>query len=105
MADGRVKGQFNDTFGGGGTGVHWTVDCLHVAGNDAWISGVIKHGATPSGFDLTGLPIIVRVRDNGVSANDPNDAISFAQIGNPASCYSEPDLFLIEYVHGQVKVR
>ena len=104
-ADGRVTGQFNDTFGGGGAGVHWTVDCLHVVGNDAWISGVIKHGATPRGFDLTGFPIIVRVRDNGVSANDPNDAISFAQIGNPASCYTEPNLFLFEYEHGQVQVR
>jgi len=104
-ADGRVTGQFNDTFAGGGAGVHWTADCLHVAGNDAWISGVIKHGAAPSGFDLTGFPIIVRVRDNGVSANDPNDAVSFAQIGNSASCYTEPDLFLIEYVHGQVQVR
>ena len=104
-ADGRVTGQFIDTFAGGGAGVHWTVDCLHVAGNDAWISGVIQHGTTPRGFDLTRLPIITRVRDNGVSANDPNDAVSLAQIGNAASCYTEPDLFLIEYVHGQVQVR
>jgi hypothetical protein len=104
-ADGRVTGQFIDTFAGGGAGVHWTADCLHVAGNDAWISGVIKHGATPNGFDLTGFPIVIRVRDNGVTANDPSDAISFGQIGNPTPCYMEPDLNLFDYVHGQVKIK
>ena len=104
-ADGRVTGQFIDTFAGGGAGIHATIGCLHVAGNDAWLSGVIKHGATPSGFDLAGFPIILRVRDNGVSANDPNDAVSFSQIGNPTPCYMEPDLNLFEYVHGQVQIR
>ena len=105
MADGRVTGQFIDTFAAGGAGIHATIDCLHVAGNDAWLSGVIKHGAFPSGFDLTGFPIIVRVRDDGVSANDPNDAVSFPQIGDPTPCYMEPDLSLFEYVHGQVQIR
>jgi hypothetical protein len=104
-ADGRVSGEFIDTWAGGGTGVHWTVDCLHLAGNDAWMSGVIKHGTSPSGFDFTGFPIIVRVRDNGVSANDQDDAVSFQQIGNPTPCYMAPDLNLFDYTHGQVKIK
>ena len=104
-ADGRVTGQFIDTWAGGGAGVHWTVDCLHLAGNDAWMSGVIKRGSAPNGFDLTGFPVIVRVRDNGISANDQSDAVSYQQIGNPAPCYMEPDLQLFDYVHGQVKIK
>lgn len=105
MADGSARGQFIDTFAGGGAGLHATIDCLHVAGIDAWLSGVIKHGVTPRGFDLAGLPIIIRVRDNGVSAHDPNDAVSFPQIGNPTPCSMAPDLSLFEYVHGQVQIR
>ncbi len=104
-ANGRVTGQFIDTFAAGGAGVHATIDCLHVAGNDAWLSGFIKHGSSPGGFDFTGLPIILRVRDNGVSAHDPDDAVSYSRIGNPTPCYMEPDLGLIDYVHGQVQIR
>lgn len=39
------------------------------------MSGVIKHGSMPNGFDLTGFPVIVRVRDNGISADDQSDAV------------------------------
>ena len=104
-ADGRVNGQFIDTWPGGGLGVHWTVDCMYLAGNDVWLSGVVKRGLTPRGTDLAGFPVIVRHRDNGTSANDQNDEVSYQQIGNPTPCYMAPDLNLFEYVHGQVKIR
>ena len=104
--DGSVKGQVIDTWVGKGTGVHAAIDCLYVAGTDAWLSGVIKRGKTPRGFNLKGFPLIVRVRDNGDSSNDPHDAISFAHISDePIKCYEAPDLELYDYIRGQVKIR
>jgi len=104
MADGSARGQVNDTFAGGGAGLHATIDCLHVAGNDAWLSGVIKHGTTPRGFDLAGFPVIFRVRDNGTSAAEPPDAVSASQIGNATPCYMEPDIRMFDYSNGQVTI-
>jgi len=104
MADGSARGQVNDTFAGGGAGLHAFIDCLHVAGKDAWLSGVTKHGKTPRGFDLAGFPIIFRVRDNGTSASDPYDQVSASQIGYATPCYMEPDIRMFDYQNGQVTI-
>lgn len=109
-ADGTASGQFVDVWeGGGGLGFHASIDCLYVAGNDAWMSGVIDRGTypdgTPDGLDLSGWPVIVRVRDNGVAAGDPDDAVSFPGIGLPIPCYMAPEFRLRDYVHGQVHIR
>ena len=103
-ADGSVSGQWQDSFGHGNGGFHATIDCLSVAGNEAWVSGVITSGNF-QGFDLTGLPVINRFRDNGTSANDPADQISFSQVGNATSCLAQPAFGLFDLAHGQVKVR
>jgi hypothetical protein len=114
-ADGSVSGQYTDRFSQafGGGGFHAVIDCLSVDGNDAWVSGVITRGTFPLGdgevLDITGFPVAARVRDNGTSANDPPDQISFSNIGDPTPCTDRPtespfyDLSAVP--EGQVKVR
>src|SRR5215211_1172953 len=84
LDDGTVTGQWQDSVFGRGTaavGLHVEVDCLVVVGNEAWVSGVITRPAS-----LAGLPAITRVRDNGTSATDPADQVSFTFIGIAATC-------------------
>jgi hypothetical protein len=102
--DGHVSGQWTDQFGQGQGGIHVAVNCVFVAGNQAWISGFITQGNF-NGTDLSGLPVITRVQDNGDSANDPPDAISFSFIGNATPCTAAPPLPLFPMTDGQVNVR
>jgi hypothetical protein len=101
-ADGSVSGQLTDQFGWGVGGYHALIDCLSVSGNDAWVSGWIAHG-TYGDLDVTGWPIVVRVRDNGSSANGTPDQISIAAL-EPA-CDQQPDLPLFDAPQGQVLVQ
>ena len=102
FADGSVGGNFTDRFPGG-DGFHAKIDCLSIAGNDAWVSGVITRGAIGD-FDLTGFPVATRVRDNGTSKNDPADELSFSWIGDPTPCYFQIDYDLVPVPQGQVVV-
>ena len=70
--DGTVTGQWTNQFGQGQGGIHVQINCLFVQGNEAWVSGFISSGNF-NGADLSGLPVITRVQDNGKSANDPPD--------------------------------
>jgi hypothetical protein len=101
-ADGSVKGQYTDRFARG-NGFHAVIDCLSVVGNDAWVSGVITSG-TFDGIDLAGLPVATRVRDNGTSANDPADQISFSFLGDATPCTVNVPYPLLDTPQGQVKV-
>ncbi len=109
-ADGRVEGEFHDQFSLGGlegTGFHAAVNCLKVIGTTAWVSGMITQSRIPG---WVGSDVVTRVVDNGRSANDPADQISFsfvaAQIGGPVpDCNDEPDLPLYEVPQGQVVVK
>lgn len=108
-ADGSVSGQYTDRFARG-DGFHAVVDCLSVAGDDAWVSGVITSGIftdpdTGEEFDLTGLPVATRIRDNGSSSNDPADQISFSWIGDPTPCTDQFDYDMFDAPEGQVRVR
>jgi hypothetical protein len=101
--DGTVTGQWQDTFFGRGNpalALHVKVDCLVVVGNEAWVSGVV----TRPGF-LAGLPAITRIRDNGTSANDPPDQVSFTFIDIGVTCTDQPDLPLFDLINGQVTVQ
>jgi hypothetical protein len=104
--NGTVTGQWSDQFGQGQGGIHVQVNCLLVQGNEAWVSGIISSGNF-NGADLSGLPVITRVQDNGKSANDPPDAISFSFIGNATPCTGGPalNLQLVPMTAGQVTVR
>jgi len=107
-ADGSVKGQYTDRFANG-NGFHAVIDCVSVVGNDAWLSGVITSGGftdpdTGETFDFTGLPVATRVRDNGTSANDPADQISFSIIGDPTPCTDQTPYDLLDLSQGQVRV-
>jgi hypothetical protein len=73
---------------------------VFVQGNQAWVSGFISSG-TFGGVDLTGLPCITRVVDNGKTG----DLISFSFIGVAARCTTAPNLPLQPMTAGQVIVR
>ncbi len=105
MADGSVKGQYHDQFSFGGLdgyGIHVAVNCLNVAGSQAWVSGVITQSRIAS---WVGLDAVTRVEDNGRSANDPPDQISFSSIGTGIDCHDPPGLPLFPVPQGQVVVR
>lgn len=102
-ADGSASGQWTDQFGHGNGGFHAVIDCVHVVGNEAWVSGTITSGNI-FGFDLTGFPVGTRVADNGTSANDPPDQISFSFLGDPTPCTDAPGYPLLTKTIGQVNV-
>jgi len=108
-ADGSVTGQWQDTFRpGGGTGIHVSIDCLNVVDNWAIVGGVITHGTTENGEDVSGQRALTAVVDIGTSANDPMDQIGYSVIGagGPFACmHLVPGQFLLnDLTHGQVKV-
>lgn len=85
-ADGTVSGHYSDQFGHGFGGFQADVTCLEVDGNSAWIGAVITHGffrirEEDIYWDMTGEEIFIYVVDNGVSANDPPDQITYSLFG------------------------
>jgi hypothetical protein len=98
-SDGTVTGEWSDEFGHANGGIHVAVDCVRVVGNEAWVSGVITNQ------QFAGLFALTRVQDNGTSANDPPDQISFTFVlANPVSCQTTPQLPLFPLTGGEVKV-
>ena len=80
MADGSVKGQFIDGWGGDNphAGMHADITCMFVDGNMAKIGGVITKGQFSDGYDLTGAYFFAVLKDNGTSNNDTPDEIGFS---------------------------
>jgi hypothetical protein len=103
FADGRVAGQYTDR-SARGHGFQAVIDCLSIAGNDAWISGVIIQGTLPGGGDSAGLPVATRVRDNGTSAHDSPDEISYSFVGDDTPCTDQFNYPLFPVPQGQVVV-
>ena len=102
-ADGRVTGQWHDQFARG-DGIHVVVDCLVVVGNQAWVSGV-------GPMHPFGNEWVTRVADNGRSANDPADQISFSiPVGvrpngfEVLDCNGQQPFPLLDLAQGQVTV-
>ena len=75
-ADGSGSGTLIDRWAGfaGTTMLRANIDCVHVVGNTAWVSGEIVQGifvaADGTEFDLAGRYVRTAVQDNGPN-NDP----------------------------------
>jgi hypothetical protein len=54
--------------------------------------------------DFAGIPISIRVRDNGTSVNDPPDQASFFFWNSEDLCTDTPDYELFKLVAGQVQI-
>lgn len=106
--NGNVKGQWSDQFGprnGIDGGIHVAIDCLVVDGNQAWLSGFITHGNV-NGVDVSGQYALTRVQDNGTSAHDPSDQISYSYFDvTGLTCADRPDIPMFDTNNGQVKVK
>lgn len=103
--DGSVKGQWQDTFSGGGNGIHVNIDCMYVDGNMAIVGGTVTKG---SGSYEVGDYVITKVVDNGTSNNDIPDQISLSYDvtanGLPCDAYANANFTLLDLTRGQVKV-
>jgi hypothetical protein len=100
-ADGSVAGQWSDQFGHGNGGFHAPVDCLNVVGNEAFVSGIARGG------DFDGRRWIAHLRDNGKSAKDAEDEISFSWLTLPNSnvdCHAPFPMPLMPRSGGQVTI-
>jgi hypothetical protein len=102
-SDGSSDGQWVDMLGGDAGGIHVDVDCVNVSGDSATISGIIKNG-TVNGVDVTGQRALTRVWDNGTSANDPPDAISFSFFPVGVTCSFAGSLPALAMTKGQVTI-
>ena len=111
-ADGSMSGEYADRFATG-NGFKAVLDCVSVVGNEAWVSGVITQGTLrdfpePGDvFDLKGIFLAARVQDNGTTANDPVDMISFSILSfDPEPpCTDHVPYDLLDAPEGQVVVR
>ena len=65
-ADGTSQGQWHDQLYGPSR-IHVAVDCLHVVGNTAWVSGVITGSDDPR---RVGLGAFTQLVDNGPRVDD-----------------------------------
>ena len=101
LADGSVRGQWSDQFGHGNGGVHMTVTCVRVVGNEAWVAGVSESG------EYAGRVWMTRLRDNGKSSKDAPDEISnswLQPIGSQGNCHAMPQYPLFPREKGQVTI-
>jgi len=106
-SNGSVKGQWQDTFAGGGEGIHVAIDKMNIIdGNGAIVGGVITHG-TFGGVDVSGQYAVTAVVDNGTSANDPADQLSFSvfPFNGDFNTLTLGNFVLTNLTNGQVKVR
>jgi len=101
--DGSVTGQYIDRLSHS-DGFHAVINCLVVDGNTAWVSGIVVEG-TWGGVDQKGRPLVARVQDNGTSARDAADKISYTWIGDARPCTMKLNYGLFAITQGQVSVK
>lgn len=112
-ADGTASGKLVDRFaGGGGLGLKANIDCVHVVGNTAWLSGVLTQGGfldeDGNYVSIVGWYARTRVQDNGIN-NDPAnpDRVAFTQFRSsaPFVCSNMFSSTFWDMPGGQVTVR
>ena len=84
-ADGSATGHFDYTQvrdGGAPLVVRGSLDCATIAGNRAWVGGVIEESSRAS---LVGLDMWFQVQDNGEGADAPPDMSSTIGAGGPGT--------------------
>ncbi|MGB5419483.1 hypothetical protein [Algibacter sp.] len=106
-ADGSVKGQWQDTFIGGGEGIHVAIDCMQYGEFDgatwAIVTGTITKGQF-QGVDVSGQRAITAVVDN--FQGDDYSSLSFFELDDENDCntFDIFDFPLFRVSAGQVKV-
>ena len=87
-----------------GTKLHFVIDCLHVVGSVATISGSITHTDTDAFPE--GTTLWVQVVDNGEGKKSPPDLVSplFAIFGSGVSCTSPVAAASIPIEGGNIQV-
>ena len=102
-AAGAAKGEAEFQFRDVGVKLHVEIDCLTVAGNDAWLSGTIR---TSDDASLVGQEILWRVEDNGEGPAAPSDRTSTVVLGVArGACATMPTLGMVPWTNGNVQVR
>lgn len=100
-ADGSASGNWTDQFGHGNGGVNIRINCVNVVGNEAWVSGIARGG------QYDGSTWVARMRDNGTSANEPEDEISYSILLPPNAqfdCRAPFPMQLMPRSGGQVRI-
>lgn len=113
FADGTASGKLIDRYaGGGGLGLKADIDCVHVVGNIAWLSGVITQGqyldADGNPVDISGYYVRTRVQDNGNNTDPANpDRVAFTQFRSsaPFACANMFSSTFWDMPGGQVTIR
>jgi hypothetical protein len=113
FADGTASGKLIDRYaGGGGLGLKGDINCVHVVGNTAWLSGHITQGQTlddeGNPVDITGYYVRTRVQDNGDNTDPANpDRVAFTQFRNsaPFPCANMFGSAFWDMPGGQVTIR
>jgi hypothetical protein len=113
-ADGQATGRWEYHFRVAGFRVHGRVTCLSVAGNQAWIGGVVDQVVTdiPDFESLAGLEMWWRSTDNGEGAGAPPDVTTGLGFGFPGStitaeswCLDQPAILTArEIASGNIQV-
>jgi hypothetical protein len=101
-ANGTVTGWYHTLARGpGGAHVRVSMECLHVAGNQAWATGTIVAAVNP---DNIGQPYSVRFVDGGEGSGAPPDEIGVEAFAD-YDCTSEPDISMRQLTIGNLQIR
>ncbi len=102
-ADGTVTGEWQRFARAAGAKAHGDVTCFTVAGNQAWLGGVVERTTTIPGE--VGWTVI----DNGEGANSAPDQISLQNVGGgpgfaDAFCGAQPPRTMFDIEKGNIQI-
>ncbi len=101
-ADGTVDGWYHVSGPGrDGSEVRVRIEYLHVAGNQAWASGVVVAAADRANI---GRPYTIRFVDNGTGPVEGPDRIGTAPFVG-YDCLREPDIHTGSLMTGDLRIR
>ena len=104
--NGTVNRHLVYQFRGGDHGIHMSIDCLNISGNQAALSGTVTQvTGTPPPFVFVGQKAVFKVEDNGQGAGAPPDLISDLFLFGTATCtIAYPFLNLYLPIDGNIQV-